>query len=97
MAVLGRLLEKDLPPAQAAAFASMGTTPRGALSSMTSDPELARLLSLPKVRQALADARADPEGGLARWEGDPEVMRALDLLEAVLGGSGGGGGGVIDV
>lgn len=99
MAILGRLLERDLPPTQAAAFSAMvraatpvrppppprrgraprveswactkppaalaprphrtphrpapspqGTTPRGALSSMTSDAELAQLLGTPKVR-----------------------------------------------
>ncbi|KIZ05431.1 hypothetical protein MNEG_2529 [Monoraphidium neglectum] len=92
MAVLGRLLERDLSPGQAAAFSSMGMTPRSALSSLAADPELVDLMALPKVKRALADAKADPENGLARWAGDAEVQRALDLLEAALGG-----GGVIDV
>ncbi|GBF95945.1 hypothetical protein Rsub_08068 [Raphidocelis subcapitata] len=86
MAVLGRLMERDMPAAQKAAFSSMGTTPRGALASMASDPELVALLAKPNVRQALADAKADPQRGLERWEGDAEVARALDLLEAALGG-----------
>jgi hypothetical protein len=84
MRVLERLLSRDLPTRQAAAFEEAGTSPAAVLAAMTADAELQSLLKEPVVRQALSQIRANPAIGMARWGGDPLVSRALDLLEAAL-------------
>eukprot|EP00775_Hariotina_reticulata_P003170 gene3170-3448_t len=73
MGVLERLLSKDLPARQAAAFAEAGISPGAVLAAMTSDDELQSLLKEPSVRRALAQIRANPAAGMARWSGDPLV------------------------
>jgi hypothetical protein len=83
MAVLGRLLESEVGPAEVEQFRDLDTTPSELVTAIARE-DVMQLLAAPKVRQALADIRADPVSGMSRWQHDAQVMAALDKLQAVL-------------
>lgn len=62
-----------------------GASPSELASRIFKDPKLVVALQKPKIRQALAEIRADPERGMRKYEGDREVQEVLDMLEASMG------------
>ncbi len=82
MAVLTRLATLGLrEDGGGAALQQLGTSARDVAASVFSDGQLAARLAAPRVRQALAEIRADPDAAMRKYEGDAEVMAVLDALQ----------------